>query len=284
MYYEFYSINEYIEYLLHAKKNPIFTGNASETGDFAFTDTGSFEEAINLAKYGYHEDFDKMMELKIKLDKYIKYSNNNSKQYNYYVGYAPDVKAYLEGSPLSMLNKGSKIRKKIDLYVQSAYSWITTKECIYNRGVIVLSLIQILENLGYNVNLHLFSLTTDDNINSYFYCDFILKRENERANPQKLYFPLCHPSWIRRLEFKLKECTLDITNDWSNGYGRLCNCNEIRDFLNLEDNDILIPEPRFLGINGVDLIDDINKVFDFINEAETPENLKLDKIERVRKI
>ena len=60
MYYEFYSINEYIEYLLHAKKNPIFTGNASETGDFAFTDTGSFEEAINLAKYGYHEDFDKM--------------------------------------------------------------------------------------------------------------------------------------------------------------------------------------------------------------------------------
>ena len=52
MYYEFYSINEYIEYLLHAKKNPIFTGNASETGDFAFTDTGSFEEAINLAKYG----------------------------------------------------------------------------------------------------------------------------------------------------------------------------------------------------------------------------------------
>ena len=52
----------------------------------------------------------------------------------------------------------------------------------------------------------------------------------------------------------------------------------------MEDNDILIPEPRFLGINGVDLIDDINKVFDYINEAETPENLELDKIERVRKI
>ena len=77
MHHEFHSLSEYIDYLSHAKKNPTFTGTASETGTLEFTDTNSFDEAIKLAKYGYHENFDKMMELKMKLDKYLKLSNNN---------------------------------------------------------------------------------------------------------------------------------------------------------------------------------------------------------------
>lgn len=284
MHHEFHSLSEYIDYLSHAKKNPTFTGTASETGTLEFTDTNSFDETIKLAKYGYHENFDKMMELKMKLDKYLKLSNNRSKQYNYYVGYAPDVKSYLEGSPLSMLNRNRVARRKIDLYVQCACASITSKESVYNRGIIILSLIQVLETLGYNVDLHLFSLSSDCYYSAYLYCDFLLKKENERVNPQKLYFPLCHPSWLRRLEFKLTECTPDITNDWASGYGYPCDMYEIRRFLNLKENDIVIPESRLLGVEGYDLIDDINSVFSFINRSDTPEDLILDKVERVRKI
>lgn len=59
---------------------------------------------------------------------------------------------------------------------------------------------------------------------------------------------------------------------------------EIRKFLNLKENDIVIPESRLLGVEGYDLIDDINSVFSFINRSDTPEDLILDKVERVRKI
>lgn len=112
----------------------------------------------------------------MKLDKYLKLSYNRSKQYNYYVGYAPDVKSYLEGSPLSMLNRNRVARRKIDLYVQCACASITSKESVYNRGII-LSLIQVLETLGYNVDLHLFSLSSDRYYSAYLYCDFLLKKK-----------------------------------------------------------------------------------------------------------
>ena len=66
------------------------------------------------------EDFEKIVTLKHKLEKYIKMSKSKSRQFNYYVGYAPDVKAYLEGNPLSMLNKENPKRKHIDIYYNSA--------------------------------------------------------------------------------------------------------------------------------------------------------------------
>ena len=52
----------------------------------------------------------------------------------------------------------------------------------------------------------------------------------------------------------------------------------------MSENDIVIPESRLLGVEGYDLIDDINSVFSFINRSDTPEDLILDKVERMRKI
>lgn len=41
------------------------------------------------------------------IDEYLD-SDEANRQYNDYVGYTPDVKAYLEGSPLSMFNKENR--------------------------------------------------------------------------------------------------------------------------------------------------------------------------------
>ena len=105
MEYDFDSIAEFLDYI---EKAPINSGVwgyrnlSSETGDYDFCKTQSLEEAKELCKYGYHDNFEKLVELKNTLEKYIKLSRKKSKQYNFYVGYAPDVKAYLEGNPLSM--------------------------------------------------------------------------------------------------------------------------------------------------------------------------------------
>ena len=106
MEYDFDSITEFIDYIETHKTNKEAWGSctlASMGDDVSFTKTKNIDEAIDKCKYGYHEDFEKLIELKIKLEKYIKMSSSKLKQYNYYVGYTPDIKAYLEGSPLSML-------------------------------------------------------------------------------------------------------------------------------------------------------------------------------------
>ena len=98
------------------------------------------------------------------------------------------------------------------------------------------------------------------------YSDFLLKKENERLNPQKLYFPLCHPSWIRRLNFRLVEETPDIRCSWAFGYGRPCNLVMMKKIISLRKNDIVIPTIEELGIHGYNLIDDANAVFSYINK------------------
>ncbi|MBQ2910130.1 MAG: hypothetical protein IJE53_04935 [Bacilli bacterium] len=282
MYYRFDSISEFVDYLKNAPvQHYAFDRLASETGSYGFTQTSSLEEALDLIKFGYHEDFEKLVQLKLKLEKYIKMSKKRNKQFNDYIGFAPDVKAYLEGNPLSMLNKKSEARKKVNVYMNTSFYGNTSKEAIFNRGAIVLSMIEILENMGFSVNLHLFEMSTVDTM--MHFSDFVLKSENERMNIQKLYFPLCHPSWIRRLNFRLIEVTPDITSSWSNGYGRPSDLSTMKKVIDLDKNDIIIPTIEELNIRGENLVDDANNLFDYVNRIDGKE-FTLDRVEESPKV
>ena len=208
-------------------------------------------------------------------------SKKRNKQFNDYIGFAPDVKAYLEGNPLSMLNKKSEARKKVNVYMNTSFYGNTSKEAIFNRGAIVLSMIEILENMGFSVDLHLFEMSTVDTM--MHFSDFVLKSENERMNIQKLYFPLCHPSWIRRLNFRLIEVTPDITSSWSNGYGRPSDLSTMKKVIDLDKNDIIIPTIEELNIRGENLVDDANSLFDYINRIDGKE-FTLDRVEESPKV
>lgn len=282
MYYRFDSISEFVDYLKNASvQHYAFDRLASETGGYGFTQTSSLEEALDLIKFGYHEDFEKLVQLKLKLEKYIKMSKKRNKQFNDYIGFAPDVKAYLEGNPLSMLNKKSEARKKVNVYMNTSFYGNTSKEAIFNRGAIVLSMIEILENMGFSVDLHLFEMSTVDTM--MHFSDFVLKSENERMNIQKLYFPLCHPSWIRRLNFRLIEVTPNITSSWSNGYGRPSDLSTMKKVIDLDKNDIIIPTIEELNIRGENLVDDANSLFDYINRIDGKE-FTLDRVEESPKV
>lgn len=282
MHYRFNSIYEFVEYLITTpiKKN-IFRNPSSISGSYDFCRTGSFDEAIELIKYGYSEDFDKLIVLKLKLEKYIKLSNKRNRQYNFYVGYVPDVKAYLEGNPLSMINRNATLRKKIDVYMNSSFDGNTSSNAIFNRGAIVLTLIEILESLGFSVDLHLFEMSTVGN--QIHFSDFILKKEQERLNPKKLYFPLCHPSWIRRLNFRLIEETPDITSSWASGYGIPSDLQTMKEIIELRNNDIIIPTIEELDISGNDIIDDTNNLFDYINSLSEMD-FELKPVQKTRRL
>lgn len=284
MEYDFESIFEFIDYLDTTPTNTSIWGTgklASETEDYDFCKTRSLEEAKEFCKYGYHEDFNKLVELKITLEKYIKLASKRNQQYNFYVGYVPDVKAYLEGSPLSMLNKQNPKRKHIDIYYNSAIlARVSTNE-IFNRGAITLCLIEILESMGFSVDLNVFTMSSEGN--EIHYAKFNLKRSGERLNVQKLYFPLCNPSFLRRLVSRLREQTPNITSKWTDGYGKTCDDYTIRQILDLKDNDMVICQPEEMGIRGNDIIDDANAMFDYINKF-TSEDVELEHVKRLRKL
>lgn len=278
MEYDFSSITEFLNYINSQPVNrEAFSGDlSSETGSYSFTQTHSLEEALELFKYGWHEDFEKLIELKCSLEKYIKMSKQRQKQFNDYIGYAPDVKAYLEGNPLSMLNKEQPKRKHVDIYFSAAYSAYTTTSQIFNRGAVTLSLVEILEKMGFSVGLYVFTLSKS--YDQLLLAKFNLKAPGERLNVQKLYFPMCHPSFLRRLEFRLDEVTPDIEKHWNDGYGYPCGDHIVREILNLKDNDIVISRPDEMGVKGDSIVDDANSIFDYINKFKGKDFI-LDKIE-----
>ncbi len=279
MEYSFDSITEFIDYLDNTPINTYIwdlDNLESESTDYSFHKTNSLNEAKYLCKFGWHEKFNQLIELKIQLEKYIKIKNNKTRQYNYYIGYAPDVKAYLEGNPLSMLNKEMPKRKHIDIYYNSAILGEVDSNQIFNRGAITLSMIEILESMGFSVALNIFTMSKKED--QIHYTKFNLKRTNERLNPQKLFFPLCHPSFLRRLVFRLREETPDIRPEWRNGYGRTCDDEMIRQIIELSPNDIVICQPQEMGVEGEDIIEDANHMFEYVEQEK--QDFSLEKIKR----
>ena len=133
---------------------------------------------------------------------------------------------------------------------------------IFNRGVITLALVEILEKLGFSVDLNVFTMS--EKRDEIHYAKFLLKRENERLNIQKLYFPMCHPSFFRRLVFRLREETMGVSQDWSDGYGSTCGADLTSQVIGLESNDIIICKPDELGIDGRDLLRDAENTIKYI--------------------
>ena len=277
MHYEFDSIDDFVRYLEHAPVNKkAFTEKmrvSIEKINKQWFATDTFAEAVALAKYGNRESFVEFQALKIALERFLKMSSEKTAQHNDYIGYVPDVKGYLEGHPLTMFNKTRPQRRKISVYFNSANLVEVTTNQIYHRGVIVLSMIEMLESMGYNVELNVFSMSRNND--KVHYANFKMKLENEKLNMQKLFFPMCHPSWFRRLIFNLREKTPDITGNWAFGYGSTCTEEDIRDLIALGEDDIVISRPDEMGILGEDILQDAANMFAHIDGRSRQEELNL---------
>lgn len=97
-----------------------------------------------------------------------------------------------------------------------------------------------------------------------------------------MYFPLCNPSFLRRLVSRLCEETPDITRGWTYGYGITCDDYTVRKIIDLKENDIVICQPDEMGVRGYDIIDDANSMFDYIKRF-TNENVKIEHVKRLKK-
>lgn len=262
--FTFDSMEDYIAYLRDAQTHPAFAGVlASERGSEEFTRTKSLDEALELAQFGWHDNFNQLVHLVETIKRSLDLKLEPNHTYHDYVGFAPDVKAFLEGTPTAMINQPPVKRTRITIYVNTSYDGGTADELIYHRGAITLALAEALELMGYGVDLRLFEMSFVGS--EVHLSEFKLKGVDERVNLQKLYFPLCHPSWVRRLNFRLIETSPDMTDEWAGTYGIPAEDALMRKVLGLGELDILIPTIKELKIEGADIKADASQMFERVN-------------------
>lgn len=265
---EFNNRRDFIDYLKKASTSLTFIGQELASMDTSnsgieFTRTNSFNEALELFENGWYEEFNNFLNLKKQIDKLMPYVSLRRHFENKVYGSSPNVANAIMNLPNSMrktctINNGKEMR----IFVNLSYSWLTKKEEIMNLGVLTLSLIDFLENIGYRVNLTSFYIGESGNEMLFVKND--LKKAGDGQNIQKYYFAFCNPSYLRRLIFRVIETTNELGNSWINGYGRILLKDSIKNVLELSDNIIIISNPYEVGIKGKDLKEDIKAFLDYV--------------------
>ncbi|MDR0831370.1 MAG: hypothetical protein LBM99_00555 [Bacillales bacterium] len=265
--YSFYSLSEYCEYLQTGTHNPkITTTTSKDTTRNEWSGTTSYDEALNLCLYGdYSNKFNELLKLKDVLDVELTEKRKIATQVDSVTGYFPHVPNYIKGFPKQMIDTvytEFKNTEFINIYFNVSQLGTYSKEQFYHKGVICLSLIDHFEKLGYKVILKLFA---GSYCNSQIILTFFnLKSENEKLDLRNLFFPMTNVSFLRRLNFRLREITPELEGYWSVSYGYSLKSNEIKDLLDTSNTSIILSYPDEIGIQGKDLLADAKRCFDFI--------------------
>lgn len=268
--YEFETLHQFLGYIQTAPINTrVFDSNprSSHKRDTSWSGTETFEDAVELCQKGWSEGFEKFVRLKKRIDEKLLQSIVKPRQVADMVGYTPSVPDYLHGNPLNMWNRADIcVPTFINIYMNMSYNAGTDCDEIFNRGVIVLSLVDALQDRGYSVHLKVFECATVDE--EMIISFFNLKGDGEKLNIKKTYFPLCHRSFLRRLIFQLDEVTPVTHGYWDSSYGRPASVETVKRVIDTGPNDIIIVQPDEMGVRGYDIDDDLEAILEFTNLQE----------------
>ena len=238
---EFSSMEDFLDFIKSAPK--ITQQNESVEGSYSFTKTHTLDEAIRLCEEGY---FDKTFSIfKNVVLRAISTMVAVRKPFsvkNDILGFAPNVPYYLQGHPLNMYNdeyeKKLRPTKKINIFYNSSMPWYMLPATIVKKGLIFLSIFELLKKLNYDVELKFTSLSEGNSKNYGLQIDVDIQRQGG-YNINELYFPLVHPSFLRRLIFACKErCQfLKDKQEFFDGYGNTVN---LRKFIDMDEDSINI--------------------------------------------
>lgn len=215
----FDSVNEYVTYL---ETTPAYSSNrsrSSKTGSNDFTGTKSWEEAIELCKYGDEKLRKQIVNTIATVDDVQNFVNTARQEYvNDVVGFMPNVPNHVMGVPTAMIRSTKKFiaSKVLNIYVNvSASSYVSSKDIETNASKCVAA-INYLEKQGYRCNV--WSGDFGEKNGKVIGKIVRIKHDKEPLNLASMAFPMAHPSMLRRLSFKhIETMRIDFTHD---GYGR----------------------------------------------------------------
>lgn len=259
---QFESLAEFYKYICATPFNEAFrfSYHGSVEYDENFTETKSFDEAVDLMKNGWNEMANKItksLEVKEKKTAYV----NKRKNVTSMVGYQPIVPLYLAGAPNNMVStKMVPVKQKVVNITKSlAYSAMVSKDQIIEESIKAMQIVRKLEAIGYRVNLNLVigsAVSLGFGQRREILIKVCLKKANERLNISKLAFPMVHPSMLRRLYLRYIEVCPETTKGYVNGYGRPIQTQNMKQIF---PDDIIIPAILNCKIDDIHTVDDLVK-------------------------
>jgi len=252
-FYDFLTKNPEVNYYTFSRDDL-----SSKTGshDFAGVDyDAALKNLIKTVDPGYQEFLQIQKQMKAKLG-----ATHHYRPLKTVAGGSVDPVGYTTGSP--EIYRASRLvyrPKFITIDTQIAYPWFTSKAQVFNRAVIITSLVRALERRGYNVDVNSFMVVEcgDEIIKAIFE----IKRHGQRMNYQTLYKSLVDVEFFRRLGFRVMEVS-NVTNDWRDGYGCTSDEELVRHLLKLKKDDIYFDRADKLSINGKDIGSDFENAIE----------------------
>ena len=255
---EYNSLHEFYEYLIHTPFNDAFcwAKHSSVDGDYYFTKTRDFNEAVELFKNGWSDMATKLVQ-KLKVIESKTEPMMKPKNVLGVAGYQAIVPLYLQGIPNNMVTKKmTPVKQKVITLNKSIdYNGGVSADQIIEESIKAMQIVKKLEAQGYRCNLNIVLGSSEPDIK--LYVKIKIKSANEKLNVSKLAFPLVHPSMLRRLFFRFIEVYPHVTKSFVSGYGSPAKSSELREVFKGE---YLLPNFIKKDVNTIKTIDDLENI------------------------
>lgn len=191
---------------------------------YEFCKTNAFTDAYKMLTEGWYEG-SKKLEKRLSLEKGSTLNKLERKFVQDVVGFQPIVANYLMGVPKSMVNSKMVVRKEkvVTLNYCASFPGRVSANTIEENCITAFRIIKAIEAAGTRVNLNVFytGRVFDRVTNSrrYNLIKLKIKGANERLNIAKMAFPMVHPSFLRRILFRVIEVNPCFTCEYVGGYG-----------------------------------------------------------------
>ena len=216
---KFRSPLEFLEWASN-EKSP-WTGSLSsrKPGNSSWSGTGTYEEAYDLAKFGWQKGLDRLAE-QVAIAAKLTPQNITPRKKRDIAGDFPDVPIAAAGDVFSMVTRGkqSKVKPIIKIQTNFGYNANVDSEKIMRWGAAIVSYVRTLELAGFSTQLDTISESKGDGGPPVSF-QFSLKAAGQRLSLSNIVFWWAHPAALRRIEFSAME-RLDIQEWYGYGYGQ----------------------------------------------------------------
>lgn len=221
------------EFLDEVGKPPIGRNCSSEaTYDPIWSGTRSYQEAIDLAKFGWKEGIAKADVLSRAITTKMGSMIRKMHLLPDVEGCAFDVGAIVQNEPECWIRPHYKIQKGhsniMRICINVSASAGITPDVMIARGSVAAALIKLLEQGGKRVEVWIADASKNGNDDKYE--SFVLiKRTDQPLDLARMIFAAAHPATLRRLMFRTYERMPVSFQEQFSGYGRPCECSHFPD-------------------------------------------------------
>ena len=212
----FETFEKFIERALVTPKRQDSSSSRAESwrdGDGLWHGTGTFNEAVEIARRGWPEGAAKALELRAEVEYAVRdLINARATSYTFDVaGEFVDVGRYLSGEPECFGSEsqdyGNNVKPVVKIVANLAASGSVSTKSLFVRGAAIIAAVDVLEALGRRVEVWIAkgSARARGSDSGAHESHVLIKKADQPIDIDRLGFAIAHPACLRRLCFSVME-------------------------------------------------------------------------------